>query len=68
MVEELKRSMVIGWEVLELTESEHEGKTRKNLSEFFISCDPQGVRPALKKKKRSFLNRSIAPNDNYHPS
>lgn len=30
MVEELKRSLVIGWEVLELTESEHEGKTRKN--------------------------------------
>lgn len=30
MIEELKSSMVIGWGVLELTESVQEGKTRKN--------------------------------------
>lgn len=30
IVQELKRSMVMGWGVLELTESVQDGKTRKN--------------------------------------
>jgi hypothetical protein len=47
--------MVIGWEVLELTKVNKKVKLGKINPSFFISCDPQGFRPALKKKKAILL-------------